>query len=127
MTPQRQAVLQYLDQTESHPTAEAVHDWLASRMRGVSLATVYNILHLYRDLGIVMELNYGDTSTRYDGNFENHYHITCNKCGGVFDYDRDLIEGIEEQAERDTGFKAVCHRVEFTGVCPDCQKKQGAN
>ena len=128
ITPQRQAILEYLDQTDSHPTAETIHKWLSSRMKGISLATVYNILHLYRDLGIVMELSYGDMSSRYDGNFVNHYHITCRDCGGVFDYHRDLVVGIEERAERDTGFKDVIHRVEFVGVCPGCQtEKKGAN
>lgn len=101
-----------------------VHRWVSSRLKGVSLATVYNILHLYRDLGIVMELSYGDMSTRYDGNFKNHYHITCSECGRVCDYHRDLMEGIEEDAERDTGFKVISHRVEFIGICPDCQEKK---
>lgn len=123
VTPQRQAVLQYLDQTDSHPTAEMIHDWLASRLKGVSLATVYNILHLYRDMGIVMELSYGDTSARWDGNFQNHYHITCTTCGRVDDYRRDLIPKIEEEAERATGFRVTHHRVELSGVCPDCQAR----
>ena len=98
ITPQRQAVLEYLDNTEAHPTAETIYNSLKSRFKGLSLATVYNILHLFRDHGIVMELSYGDSSARFDGNAENHYHITCSRCGKVADYHRDLIQGIEEEA-----------------------------
>lgn len=123
ITPQRQAVLEYLDNTEAHPTAETIYNSLKSRFKGLSLATVYNILHLFRDHGIVMELSYGDSSARFDGNVENHYHITCSRCGKVADYHRDLIQGIEEEAERATGFKVQYHRVELVGVCPECQRE----
>ena len=123
ITPQRQAVLEYLDNTEAHPTAETIYNSLKSRFKGLSLATVYNILHLFRDHGIVMELSYGDSSARFDGNAENHYHITCSRCGKVADYHRDLIQGIEEEAERATGFKVQYHRVEFVGTCPECQRE----
>ena len=124
ITPQRQAVLEYLNETESHPTAEDVYNHVRERFRGISLATVYNILHLYRDLGIVMELNYGDTSSRFDGNYRNHYHIQCSVCGRLVDYHRSVIQGLEEEAEEATGFRITHHRLEFLGVCPDCSSRE---
>ena len=80
---------------------------------------------IYRDLGIVMELSYGDMSSRYDGNFVNHYHITCGLWRS--DYHRDLVDGIEERAER-----IPVLRMSFIGwnslSVSDCQtEKKGAN
>lgn len=122
LTPQRQAVLEYLDETVSHPTAEDIYRNIRRRFQGVSLATVYNIMNLFKEMGIVLELKYGDMASRFDGNFKNHYHISCIECGRVFDYDRPLVEGLEEEAAKMSGFKIHGHRLEFIGTCPDCQK-----
>ena len=46
------------DRDNSHPTAETIHKWLSSRMKGISLATVQHPPSI-QDLGIVMELSAG--------------------------------------------------------------------
>lgn len=120
-TPQRQAILEYLLGTVTHPTAEDIYNHVKAKFPGVSLGTIYNTLNMLKEHGHILELSYGDMSSRFDGNPENHYHVVCRECGKVVDYHCPLLTMEEEVSER-TGFKVTQHRIEFYGICPDCQK-----
>lgn len=121
-TPQRQAILEFLLETKTHPTAEDIFQHVKAKFPGVSLGTIYNTLNMLKEHGHILELSYGDMSSRFDGNAKNHYHLVCLNCGRVLDYERPLME-LEEEVLQKTGFRVSSHRLEFYGLCPDCQKK----
>ncbi|MHB1652106.1 MAG: Fur family transcriptional regulator [Desulfitobacteriaceae bacterium] len=125
-TPQRQAILEFLLETKSHPTAEEIFQHVKARFPGVSLGTIYNTLNMLKEHGHLLELSYGDMSSRFDGNPENHYHVVCSQCGRVTDYHRPLLD-IENEVARESGFLVAGHRLEFYGTCPDCQTKGRMN
>lgn len=120
-TPQRQAILEFLLGTDTHPTADEIYHHVKAKFPGVSLGTIYNTLNMLKEHGHILELSYGDMSSRFDGNPKNHYHVACSECGCVVDFHRPLIE-MEKEVEERTGFKVLGHRVEFYGVCPECAK-----
>ena len=122
LTPQRMAILQYLRETQSHPRADEVHDQIRKRFPGVSLATVYNNLKVLKDKGLVSELSYGDLASRFDGNTETHYHVTCRVCGQVVDFFCEPVTEIERLAAVATNFEVTGHRVELYGSCPNCRR-----
>lgn len=66
VTPQRQIILNYLITHHNHPSVETIYQELATQLPNLSLATVYNTLKLFVDLGIVIELQNGDAGTHYD-------------------------------------------------------------
>lgn len=119
-TPQRQAILEYLLNTDDHPTAEEIYHHVRIRFPGVSLGTIYNTLNMLKEHGYILELSYGDMSSRFDGNPSNHYHIVCTECSKVVDFHRPLLN-MEEEAGAKSGFRVAGHRLEFYGVCPECQ------
>lgn len=43
----------------------------------MSVATVYNNLRVFREVGLVKELTYGDASSRFDFVTNDHYHMIC--------------------------------------------------
>ena len=63
VTPQRQIILNYLITHHNHPSVETIYQELATQLPNLSLATVYNTLKLFVDLGIVIELQNGDAGT----------------------------------------------------------------
>jgi len=65
ITPQRHAVLEYLMNSMSHPTADEIYKALEGKFPNMSVATVYNNLRVLREVGLVRELTYGDTSSRF--------------------------------------------------------------
>ncbi|MFZ3102323.1 MAG: transcriptional repressor [Desulfitobacteriaceae bacterium] len=121
-TPQRQAILEFLLRTDTHPTAEDIYQDVKAKFPGVSLGTIYNTLNMLKEHGHILELSYGDMSSRFDGNPKNHYHVVCSECGKVVDYHRPLIQ-LEQEAEEMTAFQVRGHRLEFYGICPECSKR----
>ena len=83
-----------------------------------------NNLNLFIKEGVVKELTYGDSASRYDFDLGQHYHAVCDVCGKVVDLYYPVLEDVEKAAEQLTGFKVRGHRMEVYGVCPECQKKQ---
>jgi len=120
LTRQRRVILDVLRGTKSHPNAEWIYQEARKRIPNVSLGTVYRTLNILEDAGLVQEMTCGGSSRRYDGNVENHYHITCTRCGQVIDVALPLRSELERQASVATDFKVTGHRLEFYGICPNC-------
>ncbi|MEG3033466.1 MAG: transcriptional repressor, partial [Enterococcus sp.] len=52
VTPQRQAILDYLIGHHSHPTADEIYHALSPSFPSMSVATVYNNLRLFTESGL---------------------------------------------------------------------------
>jgi len=122
MTQQRKVILEELRKVTSHPTAEELHRLVRERLPRISIATVYRNLEVLADEGMVWKMDVAGTQRRFDGTTANHYHIRCRVCGRLDDVHMQLIGAIEEAAEATSGYSALSHRVEFTGICPACAK-----
>jgi Fe2+ or Zn2+ uptake regulation protein len=121
-TRQRAAVYSYLEQVQSHPTAEevykAVRDWLPR----ISLATVYNALEALVQARLANKLTYGDGSARYDCRDEQHYHLRDEVTGEIRDlptqFDVHLLQKLDPSlVERlsGIGFQVTGYRLEVLG------------
>ncbi|MHC5247864.1 peroxide-responsive transcriptional repressor PerR [Enterococcus sp. HY326] len=123
ITPQRYAVLEYLVEYHTHPTADEIYRALESRFPNMSVATVYNNLRMLTELGLVQEMKYGDASSRFDFSTHRHYHAICQNCGKIADFHYPSLDDVEIAAGRLTGFDIQDHRLEVYGICPECQEK----
>ena len=121
ITPQRHAVLEYLLTSMTHPTADDIYKALEGKFPNMSVATVYNNLRILSEIGLVRELTYGDDSSRYDSNMDDHYHIVCEDCGKVVDFHYPTLNEIESLAQRVSGFEIKEHRLELYGKCKVCK------
>jgi Fur family peroxide stress response transcriptional regulator len=121
LTPQRQIILQFLKETDDHPTAEQVYQKIGEQFPGISLATVYNTLKMLKELGVIRELSYGDMSSRYDGNDSEHAHLVCEGCNHVIDIECPSQEVLQTEQIVSSGFSVRAHRLEFYGTCANCQ------
>ncbi len=127
MTPQRQIVLQiFLDRPGEHLSAEDVHGILRDNHSEIGLATVYRSLELLSGLGILQKMEFGDGCSRYEVNTtdpsaHHHHHLICNGCGKVIEFEDDLLEELEQDISRKSGFKIIDHQVKFFGYCKECQ------
>lgn len=123
LTKQRQAVLEVLQETKSHPDANWIYQEVRKIIPEVSLGTIYRTLGILREAGLILELDYGSSLSRYNGNVAHHYHVTCTKCGRITDIDLLALTELERQAKGETDFAITGHRLEFYGLCPDCQEQ----
>ncbi|GAK42739.1 Fur family transcriptional regulator [Paenibacillus urinalis] len=121
ITPQRHAILNYLMESMGHPTADEIYRALEPQFPSMSVATVYNNLKMFTNAGMVRELAYGDNASRFDANVTDHYHIICEACGTIRDFNYPSLADVEERAGLDTGFQVNGLRLELYGVCESCR------
>ncbi len=122
LTTQRQIILEELSKVKTHPTASELYDMVRKRLPRIGLGTVYRNLELMAENGMILKLEVGGTQKRFDATTEDHYHIRCSRCGRVDDIDIPVIDSLVESAAKSTSYQILGHHVEFTGICPDCQK-----
>ena len=124
ITPQRMAILKILAASEGHPSVDAIYQEVKAMFPTTSLATVYKTVSLLKELNEVLELGFPDGSNRYDGyNPVPHPHAICMTCKKIMDPERMNIDALSEEMSRKTGYKIFHHRLDFFGLCPDCQQK----
>ncbi|MGE5481445.1 MAG: Fur family transcriptional regulator [Bacteroidota bacterium] len=122
-TRQRRLILEVLRSTDSHPTADWIYQQVRDKLPNISLGTIYRNLKTLAENGEVLELNFGSTFSRFDGKAEPHYHFFCEKCGRLFDvFEVPVIHELTQEAQQATGWKVLGHRLEFYGICGDCQR-----
>jgi len=118
-TPQRLAILEYLEGNTSHPSAEDVYRHVRRRFPTISLATVYKTLETLRDRGYVRELAIDPARRRYDPDTSEHHHLICTACRRVVDIASPVALSVP--AEGLCGFELLGSHVEFYGLCPSCR------
>jgi Fe2+ or Zn2+ uptake regulation protein len=121
MTPQRRAIVDYLQSADHHPTVDEVFTAVNRRFPMTSRATVYNTINWLREAGMIREVFEGGT-VRFDPNTEEHYHFVCRSCGKVEDVECDLISKIKVCAL--PGRQQIeSYEVTLRGLCDKCSKK----
>ncbi|ACB84139.1 Fur family transcriptional regulator [Natranaerobius thermophilus] len=126
MTKQRKIILNVLKNTKSHPTADWVYDQVREVLPNISLGTVYRNLKVLKEMGEIMELDFGSTYSRFDGNPHNHYHFVCNDCERVYDIDMPTDESLLAKADEVSEHQVQEHRLEFYGTCQECYQQSTA-
>ena len=124
ITPQRLAVLKILAASEGHPSVDEIYQQVKAEFPTTSLATVYKTVALLKELDEVLELGFPDGSNHYDENNPSpHPHAICVRCKKIMDPELTNIDALSEEMCRKTGYKIFHHRLDFFGLCPECQKQ----
>lgn len=121
LTPQRVAILEYLEGNRSHPSAEEVYRAVQRKFPTMSFATVYNTLDTLRDRGMVAELTGDPGKKRFDPNPRPHHHLICTQCRRIEDIKAEFRLLVADQDR--AGFEITGNHVEFYGTCPECKKR----
>ena len=121
-TPQRLAILDYLDGNTAHPSAEEVYKAVSKKYQSMSFATVYNTLHALTSTGLLRELSVDPDRKRYDPNISPHHHFICVTCRKIVDVMDDIRIALPKAIARECSI--VESHVEFYGYCAACKKKQ---
>ena len=125
ITPQRLAILKILAESKGHPNVEAIYAQVKPNFPTTSLATIYKNVAVLKQLNEVLELGFSDDSNRYDGNKPyDHPHVVCTVCKKIIDPDISALKDMTEELTRETGFTITRHRLDFFGICPECQGKK---
>ena len=131
VTNQRLVVLEALETSSNqHLTAEQIFDLVKADNPEIGLATVYRTIQVLLELHLIDRVNFDDGSERYEivrmgtkGARHHHHHLICINCGKVFEFEEDMMEGLETEIEKKTGFHVIDHEVKLYGYCKECGGK----
>jgi len=120
LTPQRVAILEFLKDNTTHPTAEDIFNGIKKVHPTVSFATVYNTVQALSKIGELAELTIDSERKHYDPDTSVHHHIVCTECRRIADVFVDYSESLHLPEEILAGFNVTGNHVDFSGVCMNC-------
>ncbi|MDR1374763.1 MAG: transcriptional repressor [Treponema sp.] len=123
----RDAILEIIRSTISHPGARWVYDRLKSRIPGLSLGTVYRNINVFREEGTVASLGVVNGEERFDGTVAPHSHLICENCGRVLDLPGEVQAELSGALPFEIpGFTVDKRKTVFYGLCDGCRDLQRA-
>ncbi len=119
LTPQRLAILEFLDGNTDHPSADSIFQEVKKKYPMMSFATVYNTIEALKKKGDLLELTIDPERRRYDPQTKPHHHLICVECKKIVDVHEKFSINVPEEVECD--FDIMGNHIEFYGVCPECK------
>ncbi len=118
LTGNAKAVLDVVHAARSHPTAQEIYDEVRRTRPHIGLASVYRILHVLTELGMIREIGRKEES-RYDGQVARHDHAVCTECGALIDLPTAITLAQEhlQAVARSAGIELESHEVRLYGRC----------
>jgi Fur family peroxide stress response transcriptional regulator len=124
LTSQRIAIIKYLVESRTHPRAEDIYMAIRKDYPATSIATVYKTISLLKSYNEVIELEFSDKGSRFDGfSSSPHPHFICTGCGEITDAEIETDSIIKKIAEN-SDFLIQSHKLNFYGICSNCRKEQ---
>lgn len=121
ITAPRVAALGYLDD-HPHATADDVAEHLRAQLGTVATQTVYDVLRVCSDRGLLRRIEPAGSAVRYEGRVgDNHHHLVCRSCGRIVDVDCIVGAAPCLTPDDDHGFVIDEAEVTFWGQCADCR------
>lgn len=119
MTKYARRILELVEVSHGHMTAEQVYDALRQSGYHVALATVYNNLNRLSEEGRVRKVSVAGMPDRYDRT-ERHDHLVCCDCGSLLDVRlADLTGALEAQL----GFSILGYDLKLSYRCAACRAR----
>ncbi|MBO8191034.1 transcriptional repressor [Streptomyces oryzae] len=121
-TRQRRAVLRGLADCQDFVSAQELHTLLVRGEDSIGLTTVYRALRgLEADGGVdVVRDETGGRLYRLRPSDGHRHYLICRCCGRSRPVDAEVVERWAASVTAQTGYSAVEHTVELTGLCADC-------
>jgi len=123
LTPQRLMILEAIENSDDHISAEEMYAQVVARYPNVNISTVYRTLELLKRLELVTETDLGGSRFRYHPSDKgHHHHLICRQCGTMIDLDESLLGPLEEALLKQHNFEADLRHLAISGLCSQCRK-----
>ena len=126
LTKQRQEILDLIQASSGHMTADQIHSKLKDQQVTIGIATVYRNLNVLYDEKLINRVRHPELGYIYDKNTHDHYHFRCVQCNSIKDVSIEYQEKLHNIVEEDLGCKVESHNINFEGICKDCLKKNAS-
>jgi len=123
---QREAILNFLESSKAHPTAEMVYTALRKEMPNLSRGTVYRNLNVLAESGQIRKLSMDRDTEHYDGDLTPHQHFICKSCGRIEDIFIEEPASLSRAASKRCSGRIDYYETFFFGSCGICTNASDA-
>ncbi len=118
MTKRAEQILEIVNHSKEHFSAEQIFLRLKETNKGAALATVYNNLsYLYHE-GLIRKISVEGYPDRYD-NVRRHDHLVCRRCGKLSDIE---LDDLTETLQKQVGVSMLSYDLKILYLCEECSK-----
>lgn len=110
-------ILEIINNSDEHLTAEQVYLRLKEKNSKAVLATVYNNLASLYQKGLIRKVAVASFPDRYDKMEVRHDHLVCKQCGSLTDI---MLEDLTAKLEQETGIHVLSYDLNIDYLCPAC-------
>ena len=113
-------ILEIINSSDEHLTAEQIYLRLKENNSKAVLATVYNNLASLYQKGLIRKVAVAGFPDRYDKMIMRHDHLVCKQCGALSDV---VLEDLTAKLEQETGVHVLSYDLNIDYLCPACTAK----
>ena len=124
-TPERKNVMEEVFSIHKHFNIDELYDRLRKQGKHISRATIYRILPLLINSGLIQSTFRCQDMINYEHIFghKHHDHLVCVKCGKIIEFKNEKIEELQKAICKKYGFKEIEHKLGIKGYCRVCLAK----
>ncbi|MBD2253342.1 Fur family transcriptional regulator [Nostoc parmelioides] len=126
-TPQRQLIFDFFQTlpTGKHLSAESLHLLLLERGEAMSLSTVYRILKIMTNMGIIREVELAQAQKHYELNTisTHHHHIVCVQCHQIIEFENKFILQQGLRQVETIGWQLIDCKFTLQTICPEALQR----
>ena len=120
MTKLNQKILEMLNESSGHLTAEEAFLLAKEKKIDVSMASIYRILGKLADDGLIKRIIVPGHSDIFDKTVKRHEHLICIKCGRVNDA---AVPDLLPLLKKETGIDSICsYNLSIAYICESCRQ-----
>ena len=129
LTPQRAVMWEILTEApDLHLSADELAERVRERLPQVNPSTVYRILDVLVEDGLVLRTDLGEAKAYFEPAHEHaHHHLVCDRCGRVDHVHDDALVGVGERVRERWGFQLGARELTLHGVCRTCAESGPPN
>ena len=127
LTPQRLLVLAIVAGGPGHLGVDEIHRQARAAYPYLDLATVYRTLRLFKQVGVVTEVDI-DNRLHYEltAPGEKHHHMVCRDCHRAINLSPHYLEEFRDTLMREFDFAPDLEHFTVSGLCRYCRETAGA-
>lgn len=123
VTDKRLAILETLMDNDQPLNIEDLYLETKKRI-DMNLSTAYRTITVLCNTDIVQEITNQDGKSYYQINHHVHEHyLICKDCKKIVPIHDCPFHDFDDKLQGKTGFKILDHKIEYIGICPECQSK----
>jgi Fur family ferric uptake transcriptional regulator len=120
----RERIIDLLADQPCALSAVEIEDSLRAQGKPTGRASIYRVLDLLVDHGLVERVAVGDGQARFErseADGEHHHHLVCDQCGKLVAFDDPALERAIDDLSARLGVRVEHHDVVLRGACEQCE------